>query len=105
MERFIEIYLVVGFLLGISLLGWALVSSTRRYGFRDMARRAARGYVHGLHVSRRLRWTAWTFLVTTPLIAAWAILHGNWDPLSAIFLALLWLIYFALLRWQLREIR
>ena len=47
-------------------------------------------------------WAAWTFLIAAPLIAAWAIIEGQWDPLGAIFLALLWLLYLALLRWHLR---
>jgi hypothetical protein len=43
---------------------------------------------------------AWTFVIALPLIAAWAIVNGDWDPVGAIFLALLWLLYFGLLRWH-----
>jgi hypothetical protein len=36
------------------------------------------------------------FVIALPLIAALAILNGDWDPLGAIFLALLWLLYVAM---------
>jgi hypothetical protein len=39
-------------------------------------------------------------VIALPLIAAWAIVNGDWDPVGAIFLALLWLLYFGLLRWH-----
>ena len=42
------------------------------------------------------------FLIALPLIAAWATFKGDWDPVGAIFLALLWLLYLGLLRWHRR---
>jgi hypothetical protein len=48
-------------------------------------------------------WAAWTVLIAAPLIAGWALITGEWDWVGAIFLALLWLLYFGLLRWHLRS--
>jgi hypothetical protein len=100
---FLAIYLVVGFLLGIGLYGWALVSSIRRHGLRRTVSGAAKTYAHELPLYWRVPWAAWTVLIAAPLIAAWAIAIGDWDPLGAIFLALLWLFYLTLLRWHLRS--
>lgn len=47
-------------------------------------------------------WAAWTFLIAAPLIAGWAIVKVEWDLVGAIFIALIWLFYLALLRWHLR---
>jgi hypothetical protein len=102
MRWFVGIYLVAGFLLGLGLFGWALVSSTRRHGFRSTVRGAATTYVHELPLYWSVPWAAWTVLIAVPLIAVWAIVIGEWDPVGAIFLAFLWLLYFALLRWHLR---
>jgi hypothetical protein len=102
MRWFLGIYLVAGFLLGLGLFGWALVSSTRRHGFFSTVRGAATTYVHELPLYWSVPWAAWTVLIAVPLIAVWAIVIGEWDPVGAIFLAFLWLLYFALLRWHLR---
>ena len=96
-------YLIIGFLLALGLYGWAMVSSIRSHGFRKTVRGAVKTYVHELPLYWRVPWAAWTFLIAAPLIAAWAIIDGEWDPLGAIFLALLWLLYFTLLRWHLRS--
>jgi hypothetical protein len=64
--------------------------------------RGAKTYVHELPLYWRVPWAAWTVLIAAPLIAAWAIVQGEWDPLGVIFLALLWLLYFVLLRWHSR---
>jgi hypothetical protein len=80
-------------------LGFLVVTSIRRHGFRNAARSAARTYVEELPLCWRVPWAAWTFLIAAPLIAVWAIVKGEWDPVG-IFLALLWLLYLALLRWH-----
>jgi hypothetical protein len=98
----IGIYLIVGFVVGIGLYGWAIVSSIGRHGFRKAIRGAAKTYVHELPLYWRVPWAAWTVLIAAPLIAAWAIVQREWDPLGVIFLALLWLLYFVLLRWHSR---
>jgi hypothetical protein len=103
MSWFVGIYLVLGFLLAIGLYGWATVSSIRRHGFRSTVRGAAKTYLHELPLYWRVPWAAWTVLIAAPLIAAWALITGEWDWLGAIFLALLWLLYFGLLRWHLRS--
>ena len=103
MRWFVGIYLVVGFLLAIGLYAWAIVSSLRRHGFRSTVRGAAKTYIHELPLYWRVPWVAWTVLIAAPLIAASAIVRGDWDPLGAIFLALLWLLYLGLLRWHSRS--
>jgi hypothetical protein len=105
MKWFVGIYLVLGFLVAVGLYGWATASSIRRYGFRSTACGAAKTYVHELPRYWRVPWAAWTVLIAAPLIGAWAIVEGEWDPLGAIFLFLLWLLYLALLRWHLRAKR
>jgi len=45
---------------------------------------------------------AWLFLVGLPLLAVWEIVRGDWDLVGAVFLALLWIGYLALLRWHFR---
>jgi fatty acid desaturase len=62
--------------------------------------RAARTYAEELPLYWRVPVAAWTFVIALPLIAAWAIVNGDWDPVGAIFLGLLWLLYFGLLRWH-----
>jgi hypothetical protein len=42
------------------------------------------------------------FVIALPLIAAWAIVKGEWDPVGLIFVALLWLLYLGQLRWHLQ---
>jgi hypothetical protein len=32
----------------------------------------------------------------------WAIIDGEWDPVGAVLVALIWLLYLALLRWHYR---
>ena len=98
----IGFYLMIGFLLALGLYGWATVSSIRSHGFRKTVRGAVKTYVRELPLYWRVPWAAWTLLLVAPLIAAWAIIEGEWDSLGAIFLAFLWLLYFALLRWHLR---
>lgn len=76
------------------------VSVNRRHGVRNAVRGAARTYAEELPLYWRVPVAAWTFVIALPLIAAWAIANGDWDPVGAIFLALLWLLYFGLLRWH-----
>ena len=100
MQTFIAVYLAVGFLIGIALFGWAAVSSVRHHGFRKAVRSAATTYVEELPLYWRVPVVAWMFVVALPLIAVWAIVNGRWDPLGAISVALVWLLYLALLRWH-----
>ena len=100
MGTFVAVYLAIGFLLGLALFGWLAVSAIRRHGVRNAVRGAARTYAEELPLYWRLPVAAWTFEIALPLIAGWAIVNGDWDPVGAIFLALLWLLYFALLRWH-----
>src|SRR6266516_4289832 len=101
-RTFVAAYLAVGFLIGIGLFGFLMVSSVRRHGFRNAVRSAARTYVEELPLYWRAPVAAWMFVIALPLIAAWAIVKGEWDPVGALFVALLWLLYFALLRWHWR---
>jgi len=99
-HTFVAVYLAIGFLLGLALFGWLAVSAIRRHGVRNAVRGAARTYAEELPLYWRVPVAAWTFVIALPLIAAWAIVNGDWDPVGAIFLALLWLLYFGLLRWH-----
>ncbi len=96
------IFLAVGFLLSMGVFGWLAVWSVRRHGFRDAVRGAARMYAEELPLYWRVPVAAWTFVVALPIIAIWAILRGDWDPVGAAFVALLWLTWLALLRWHQR---
>ena len=100
MHTFVAVYLAIGFLLGLALFGWLAVSAIRRHGVRNAVRGATRTYAEELPLYWRVPVAAWTFVIALPLIAAWAIVNGDWDPVGAIFLALLWLLYFGLLRWH-----
>ena len=100
MHTFVAVYLAMGFLLGLGLFGWLAVSAIRRHGVRNPVRGAARTYAEKLPLYWRVPVAAWTFVIALLLIAAWAIVNGDWDPVGAIFLALLWLLYFGLLRWH-----
>jgi hypothetical protein len=75
---FVGIYLVIGFLLALGVYGWAMVWSIRRHGFRDTVRGAVKTYIHELPLYWRVPWAAWTVLIAAPLIAAWAIVTGDW---------------------------
>lgn len=99
MKTFVVVYLVVGFAIAIALLSWAFVASARRHGFRNTIRHSVRGYVEYLPLHPRTRISAWMFVIALPVIAAWEIVDGEWDPIGAVFVAVLWLAYFALLRW------
>jgi len=44
-------------------------------------------YAEELPLYWRVPVAAWTFVIALPLIAAWAIVNGDWDPVGAIFLA------------------
>jgi hypothetical protein len=101
----VAVYLLAGFLLGLGLCGWLAVASVRRHGFRHAIRGATRTYLEYLALYWRVPVAAWTFLIALPLIAAWAILKGDWDPVGAIYVALIWLLYLALLRWHRRARR
>ena len=98
----VAVYLAVGFVISFALYGWIAVSSVRRHGFRNAARGAARTYVEELTTYWRVPVVAWMFVIALPLIAVWASVKGDWDPVGAVFLALLWLLYLALLRWHYR---
>jgi hypothetical protein len=84
----------------VALFGWLAVSTVRRHGLRNAVRRGAQTYVDELPLYWRVPVAAWTFVIALPLIAFWAILNGEWDPVGAVFVALLWLLYLALLRWH-----
>jgi hypothetical protein len=101
-RTFAAVYLAVGFLIVIGLFGWLAVSSVRRHGVRNAVRGAARTYVEELPLYWRVPVAAWICVIVLPLIAAWATIKGEWDPVGVIFVALLWLLYFALLRWHWR---
>ncbi len=69
-------------------------------GVRNTLRGAARAYFKELPLYWRVPVVAWMYLIALPLIAAWAIARGEWDPVGGISLAVLWLLYLALLRWH-----
>src|SRR4051794_25872280 len=97
---FVAVYLAIGFLLGLTLFGWVAVSAVRRHGLRNAVTRAARTNARELPLYWRVPVAAWMFVIALPLIAVWAIVNGDWDPVGAIVLTLLWLLYFGLLRWH-----
>jgi hypothetical protein len=98
----VALYLAVGFLIGLGLFGWIAVSSARRHGFRNAVRGAARTYVEEPPTYWRVPVVGWLFVIALPLIAVWARVRGDWDPVGAVFVGLLWLLYLALLRWHCR---
>jgi hypothetical protein len=102
MRPAVAIFLAFGFVLGLGLYGWIAVSSVRRHGFRKATRGATRAYLEELPLYWSVPWAAWTFLVALPIIAIWEIVDGDWDPVGAVSLALLWLGWFAMLRWHRR---
>jgi MFS family permease len=102
MATFIAVFLAVGLLIGFALFGWIAVSSVRRHGFRKAVRGAARTYVDELPLYWRVPVAGWMFVIALPLIAVWNVIKGDWDPVGAIFVAFLWLLYLALLRWHYR---
>jgi membrane protein implicated in regulation of membrane protease activity len=65
-------------------------------------RRSARAYLEELPLNWRVPPAGWTFVVAAPAIAVWASANGAWDSGGAALLALLWLLYLALLRWHYR---
>jgi hypothetical protein len=101
-ETVVAVYLAVGFLIAIALFGWIAVSSVRHHGFRNAARGAARTYVEELPMYWRVPVAGWMFVIALPAIAVWASVQGDWDPVGAVFVGLLWLLYLALLRWHYR---
>jgi len=104
-RTFVAIYLAVGFLAGFGLFGWLAVSSVRRHGFRNAVRSAARTYVEELPLSWRVPVAAWMYLIALPLIAARTVVKGELGAVGAIFIVMLWLGWFALLRWHWRKAR
>ena len=102
METVVAVYLAVGFLIGFALFGWIAVSSVRRHGFRNAARGAARTYIEDLPLYWRVPVVGWMFVIALPLIAMWATVRGDWDPVGAVSVGLLWLLYLSLLRWHYR---
>ena len=102
MTTFITVYLAVGFLIALSLFGWIAVSSVRRHGFRSSVRGATHTFLEELPLYWRTRVAAWVFVIVLPLIAAWEAVDGDVDATDAISLAVVWLLWFALLRWHLR---
>ena len=105
MRTFVAVYLAVGFVIGFGLLGWIAVASARRHGLRHSLHRAAQTYVAELPLYWRVPVVAWTCLIALPVIAVWAIAEGEWDPVGAAFVALLWLLYLALLKWHHRALK
>ena len=102
MGTFIALYVAIGVLVGLGLLSWAFVSSVRHHGLVSTVRGAIRTYLRELPLYWRVPVVAWMFVIALPLLAAWAIIRGNWDPVGSIFVALIWLFYLALLRWHYR---
>ena len=102
MATFIIVYLAIGFLVGLGMYGWAVVSGVRREGFRVAVRRGAQIYIEELPLYWRVPVVAWMFVVALPLIAAWATLNGHFDPVGAILVFSVWLLYLGLLRWHYR---
>jgi MFS family permease len=98
----VAVYLAVGFLIGFALFGWIAVCSVRRHGYRDAVRGAARTYVEELPMYWRVPVVGWLYVIALPVIAVGASVRGDWDPIGAVFLGLLWLLYLALLRWHYR---
>jgi hypothetical protein len=101
-ETFIIVYLAVGFLIGLGFYGWAAVWTVRRRGFWVGVRNGARIYIEEFPLYWRVPVVAWMFVIALPLIAAWATLNGDFDPVGAVFVFLLWLLYLGLLRWHYR---
>jgi hypothetical protein len=101
-RTFATVFLAVGFVLGFGLFAWAALASIRRHGFRNAVRDATRAYVAELPLYWRVPIAAWLFVVALPLLAVWGIVEGEWDPVAAAFLAVLWLAYLVLLRWHFR---
>jgi hypothetical protein len=102
MRTFVVVYLALGFLAGLALFGWVAVSSVRRHGFGRAVRGAVGTYVEELPLYWRVPLVAWMFVVALPVVAVWAIIDGEWDPVGAVFVALIWLLYLALLWWHYR---
>ena len=98
----VAVWLVVGSLIGLALFGWIAASSVRRHGFRRAVRWAGRTYVEEIPTYWRVPVVGWLFVIALPLIAVWASVKGDWDPVGAVFVGLLWLLYLALLRWHYR---
>jgi hypothetical protein len=99
---FVAIYLAVGFLIGFALFGWLALSSIGRDGVRNAVRAGAQTYVEELPLYWSVPVAGWTFVIALTVIAVWAIVKGDWDPVGAILVGLLWLLYLALLRWHYR---
>jgi len=104
-QTFIGVYLILGLAVGVGLYGWVLISSIRRHGVRATTGGAIRMFVRDLPLSWRVPWAAWTFVIGIPIVMAWTTLGGGFDPFAAIALAIVWLLYVALLRWHLRAKR
>ena len=102
MRTVVVVYLAVGFLIGFVLYGWIAYSAVRRHGFRNAARGAARTYIEELPLYRRVPVAGWMFVIALPVIAVWATVKGNWDPVGAVAVGVLWMLYLALLRWHYR---
>jgi hypothetical protein len=102
MQLFLGVYLVLGFAVGLALYSWIFVSSVRRHGFRATIGGATRVFVRDLPLNWRVPWAAWTFVIGIPVVAAWATITGRFDLSGAVALAIVWLLYVALLRWHLR---
>jgi hypothetical protein len=101
-ETFIIVYLAFGFLIGLGFYGWAAVRIVRRRGFWVGVRNGARTYIEEFPLYWRVPMVAWMFVIALPVIAAWATLNGDFDPVGAVFVFLLWLLYLGLLRWHYR---
>jgi hypothetical protein len=99
-RTFVGVYLVVGFLTGFAVYGWLIFSSVRRHDVRAAVRGALRTYVQDLPLYWRVPVAAWMFVIALPLIAACAAVTGDWDTVGAIFVAVLWLLWFVVLRWH-----
>jgi len=99
---FVAVYLAAGFLSCFALVCWITASSVRRHGLRNALRGAARTYAEELPTYWRVPVVGWMFVIALPLIAVWASVKGDWDPVGVVFVGLLWLFYLALLRWHYR---
>jgi len=104
-QTFIGVYLILALAVGLGLYGWILISSIRRHGIRATIGGAIRTFVHELPVNWRVRWAAWAFVIGIPVVVAWTTLAGGFEPAGTAALAIVWLLYVALLRWHLRAKR
>lgn len=98
----IVVFLVVGGVVATALFGLVAVTSVRRNGFRRSASGAARAYLE----EQPLYWStpvvAWLGVLGVPVVAFWTTLSNGLLLADLVALAILWLLFIALLRWHFR---